>query len=171
MEQPQWSADLLRVIEQVLADNFRGTGLKPEERTGIHLAILVEPYLSLVLSGKKTIESRFGVQNRAPHNRVAPEDIVLLKEPGGPVVGICRVKKTWFFDLEKTSLSTVRSRFAESLCAADPSFWAQRSDAKLATLMLIDQVTSIKPIVVAKRDRRGWVTLRVAASLFHSSAR
>jgi hypothetical protein len=136
------------------------------DHVGVHLAIFLEPYLGLVLDGSKTIESRFGVQRCAPHGCVAPRDILLLKKAGGPVVGVCQVTETWFFDLRKTAIDIVREQFAGPLCADDPAFWAERAHTTLATLMRIGRVTLIRPINVAKRDRRGWVTLRAPASLF-----
>jgi len=138
------------------------------DHVGVHLAILVEPYLGLILEGKKTVESRFGVQRCAPHGQVAPHDIILLKRVSGPVVGICRVRETWFFDLKRTTIDALRARFSRPLCAEDPAFWAERAHTTLATLMSIDLVMSIDPIDVAKRDRRGWVTLRPPATLFAS---
>jgi len=120
----------------------------------VHLAIFVEPYLRFILEGTKTIESRFGVQRCAPHGRVAVGDILLLKRAGGPVVGVCRVSRTWFFDLRSTPLAELRSRFARQLCAADPSFWLQRSHATIATLMQIELVTQIEPFQVGARKRK-----------------
>jgi hypothetical protein len=167
METLAWGASFLRRM----ADELAGTPIESamrSDRVGIHLGIFVEPYLGFVLDGRKTVESRFGVQRCAPHGRVAPGDVLLLKRASGPVLGACRITETWFFDLRKVSLDTVRRQFARSLCALDPGFWQQRAHATLATLMRIDDVTSCVPVTVEKRDRRGWVTLRDGASLFSS---
>jgi hypothetical protein len=131
---------------------------------GVHLAIFVEPYLTLILEGRKTIESRFGVQNCAPHGRVRTGDLIFLKESSGPVLGFCRVAETWFFDLEQTTLVSLRKRFADELCARDPEFWRDRAGAKLATLMRVEGVTEIPRFNIPKRDRRGWVTIRQAST-------
>jgi len=133
---------------------------------GLHLAVFVQPYLDFLLEGRKTIESRFGVQRCAPHGRVAPGDIVFLKVSGGPVVGLCRINEIWSFDLRATSIATIRERFARELCAEDPEFWQAREHATLATLMRVDQVAPTSPIQIPKRDRRGWVTLRCSSPLF-----
>lgn len=43
----------------------------------IHLGIFSEPYLSYMLDGKKTIESRFSKKKIMPYNRITKEDIVM----------------------------------------------------------------------------------------------
>lgn len=47
----------------------------PENR--IHLAILTEPYLEWILSGKKTVESRFSIHRVPPFGVVSPGDAFL----------------------------------------------------------------------------------------------
>jgi ASC-1-like (ASCH) protein len=169
MEEEPWGRALLRKVAPLVGPRTR-SGIAAGPHVGVHLAIFVEPYLRLVLEGRKTIESRFGVQRCAPHGRVASGDVLLLKEAGGPVIGACRVGETWFFDLREVPIDSVRERFAGPLCAEDPSFWAQRAHATLATLMGIERVTRLEPMTVEKRDRRGWVTLRQASSLFAAAS-
>ena len=67
---------------------------------GVHLAIFVEPYLELVLAGKKTIESRFSANRCPPYNAVKKGDLLLLKRSGGPVVGVATVGQVWSYDLD-----------------------------------------------------------------------
>lgn len=129
---------------------------------GLHLAIFVEPYLTYILEGRKTVESRFGVHRRAPYGQVAPEDVILLKRSGGPVTGICLVSDVWFYNVNVESWQDLRTEFAEALCAQDPEFWETRKNASFATLMRLSYVRSIDPVAVPKKDRRGWVVLRTA---------
>lgn len=130
------------------------------ESTGIHLAIFVEPYLTYILDGKKTVESRFGKKKQSPYGAVATGDILLLKKSGGAVIGLCEVSDVWFYALDRYSWKKLREEFTVSLCAQDPEFWQQRKLASFATLMQIKSVLSIKPVSYPKTDRRGWVVLR-----------
>lgn len=125
----------------------------------VHLAVFVEPFLTFVLQGKKSIESRFSTRQCAPFRRVSIGDIVLLKEASGPVRGICEVAKTWYFDLESVPLADVRERFADGICATDDAFWRAREKADYATLLKLRSVRAVSPIRCPKRDRRGWVVL------------
>lgn len=52
-----------------------------------HLAIFTQPYLDLILSGEKTIESRFGVRRSIPYNKVKERDKIIMKESSGMLKG------------------------------------------------------------------------------------
>jgi hypothetical protein len=131
---------------------------------GIHLAVFVEPFLSYVLDGTKTVESRFSINRCAPYGKVRKGDVILLKESGGPVVGVANVRTVWSYPLDPTTWSDIRARFAKALCAQDPSFWESRSKAEYATLMAIDQVLRIESVEWEKHDRRGWVVMQPSAT-------
>jgi len=121
----------------------------------LHLAIFVEPFLTFILEGRKTIESRFSVVKCAPYDQVSSGDVILLKRAAGPVVGLCRVTSAWFYELDASSLREIRDRFAGAICA-DDNFWKARRACSYATLMTVSNPIEIPHFSVAKRDRRGW---------------
>jgi hypothetical protein len=121
---------------------------------------MVEPFLTFLLEGTKTVESRFSANRCAPYDRVEKGDVILLKKSGGPVVGLCMVTYRWFYRLDASSWQTIRNEFTQALCAQDPHFWQDRCRASYATLMRVRHVRTITPINFEKRDRRGWVVLR-----------
>lgn len=129
-------------------------------RSSVHLGIFVEPYLDYVLTGRKTIESRFSAVRCAPYGRVRRGDVLLLKASGGPVVGICSIGQTWSYQLDPDSWGSIRREFTEALCAQDPGFWTSRKSASFATLMQIQNVKRVEPLPWVKRDRRGWVVVK-----------
>lgn len=131
----------------------------PRSRIGIHLAIFSEPFLSMVLSGEKTIESRFSRNRCAPCGEIGDGDIILLKEVAGPICGLVLARRTWCYDLTCEPIDRIRSRFGAGI-GADDAFWSSRSDALYATLIELDTPASIAPVSCEKRDRRGWVSLR-----------
>jgi hypothetical protein len=130
------------------------------DSAGFHLAIFREPYLSYVLDGSKSVESRFASIRVAPYGQVYTGDIVLLKRPGGPTIGLCVITKVWFYSLDVDSWNYIRDEFSERLRAQDPEFWEERKHASYATLMQLGSVRSIQPVNIPKRDRRGWAVLR-----------
>jgi hypothetical protein len=134
--------------------------LDKKPSVGIHLGIFIEPYLSYILEGKKTVESRFGIRKQPPYGRVTAGDILFLKYSGGPVIGICKISDVWFYQLDRKALNTLRKEFADALCAQNSEFWQQRKRASFATLMQIKSVIQIPPVDFSKTDRRGWVILR-----------
>ena len=91
------------LLEQVEGHQFWLTYLsdaaRPRSRVGIHLAIFTEPFLSMVLSGEKTIESRFSRNRCAPYGEINDGDIILLKGVARPICGIALARRTWCYDL------------------------------------------------------------------------
>ena len=131
----------------------------PTSGFSLHLAVLVEPYLEWVLSGRKTIESRFSINRVAPYGVIRAGDRLLLKRSSGPVVGICSVTAVEFFELDSGTRAKIRNSYSSALCAEDSGFWAARRRATYATLMHIGEVYRLPPVICTKRDRRGWVVL------------
>ena len=157
---PSRSAWHRRLLRQTQAE---------EVLVGVHLAIFVEPYLTAVLEGKKTIESRFAVTRRPPYNCIEPNDYILLKKSGGPVIGLALAGSTHFYQLSPAVLTDLRQRFAQQLFAQDDLFWTDRAAKHYATLIELEEPMAIQPVTIPKRDRQGWVTydrhLRVTAQL------
>lgn len=125
-----------------------------------HLAILNQPFLDLILEGKKTIESRFTKVRCAPYGAVEEGDIILLKESGGPVLGEFTAGRVETFDgLDMEVLATLAARYERRICSeADPDFWQKRCDVRYATLIYVTKpIRYDKSFLYPKRDRRGWI--------------
>jgi hypothetical protein len=130
---------------------------------GVHLAVFVEPYLSLIFDGKKTIESRFNSAKHPPFEQVCAGDVIVLKRSSGPICGICLVSNVWFYRLDPKSWSEIET-FASAICMDDSPFWAKKKKvSSFATLMRIEAVTRIPDIQIDKFDPRSWVVLSPAA--------
>lgn len=125
----------------------------------LHLAILSNPYFKLVLNGKKTLESRFSKDRRAPYQQVSKGDIILLKQSGKPIAGISLVEDASFIRLTAGSLGNIRDQFAEELYIEADSFWTEKATASFATILRLTHVKSTLPILFKKRDQRAWVVL------------
>jgi hypothetical protein len=145
-------------------ENYLKTNGSEGGQPRLHLAVCIEPYLSFMLDGKKTVESRFSSVRCSPFHKVSKGDVILLKKAGGPVVGLCRVEAAWFYELDPDTLNDIRRDFSQAICPAGPDFWRSRERASFATLLSISDVERIAPFSVEKRDRRGWVTFDVSPS-------
>jgi predicted transcriptional regulator len=124
---------------------------------GIHLAVMLEPFLTYILDGRKTIESRFSKNAIAPYERVAEGDLVLLK--AGPVVGSFRVSSVECVVVEDKDFLRIRRIYGKAICAEDDEFWEARAGKRHVTLIGVSDVRRLTPVPVSKRDMRGWVTL------------
>jgi ASC-1-like (ASCH) protein len=160
-----WQAACKRILkEMVLGDAALSDCLHDifevgDNRAQLHLAIFVEPYLTFILEGKKTVESRFSSVRCAPYDKVRAGDVILLKKAGGPVTGVCRANSAWFYEVDRSNLKEIRREFAEQICPAESDFWATREDTSFATLISLADAKRLPEFVVGKRDRRGWVTI------------
>lgn len=139
-------------LEEHIANNWAGARL--------HVAVFVEPFLSDVLAGRKTVESRFTTRRTPPFSSVSIGDVILLKASGGPIVGVCRVDAVWYYRLTAKSWAEIRERFARAMCAEDPAFWDSRQNRSFATLIRLSDVVAVDPLTYPKHDRRGWVVER-----------
>jgi hypothetical protein len=131
-------------------------------RRRVHLAVMVEPYLSYILGGQKSIESRFSKNAIAPYYQIEADDLVLLKLTGGPVVGCFTAAAPEFVSLDQHELARLRRDYSTAICA-DDEFWRVRQDKRYATLIGVKDQQELQPAPVAKSDRRGWLVLHCPA--------
>lgn len=122
----------------------------------LHIAVMVEPFLSLVFEGRKTVESRFSHHRIAPYRQVQPQDIVLMK--AGPIVGCFTVAWVSDIDLTQTPIQHIATTYGSGICG-DADFWRQKADKRYATLLGITSVRRLSPLSISKADRRAWLTL------------
>jgi hypothetical protein len=124
----------------------------------LHLAVLTEPFGSLLLDGAKTIESRFSRVRCAPYGTLAEGDIV-VKKTGGPVTGIFQAGTVRSYHLTPARVAQLRDQYAAQICARNNQFWADRADCAYATLVDVIHVRLLPAQAFPKKDRRGWVQL------------
>ncbi len=127
----------------------------------IHIAVMAEPFLSLVLNGKKTVESRFSLHRVAPYRRVQTGDLVLMK--AGPIVGCFTVKWAQYFDLTVDSVESIRKTYGDEICSDEP-FWQQAATKRYVSLLGVTDVRRLTPVTISKTDRRGWVSQKAETS-------
>ena len=154
-----WERVLIERLSALCRDTPLAHALEKEITVGVHLAVLVEPYLSFLLQGKKTIESRFSVKRQAPFMRVQNGDILVLKGSSGPVCGVCRVARVWFYRLGPNTWAEIE-RYSKELCMDGSAFWIKKKAASFGTLMQVEEVQRLEEFDIRKRDPRAWVVIR-----------
>jgi hypothetical protein len=147
-----------------VADNsfwlsYLSRAFEPSSAIGLHLAVFTEPFLSHVLDGRKSIDSRFSRVRCAPFEQIDEGDIILIKQAGGPICGLVLARHAWFYELDKSIFNRIREDYGKTICA-DEVFWHSRRNASYVTLIDLAEPMAIPPTPCAKRDRRGWVPLR-----------
>jgi len=124
----------------------------------LHLGIFTEPYLSLMLDGQKTIESRFSKRKMLPYNKITKDDIVLIKESCKNVVGYFTIKDIKFFDLNTTNIDIIKKEYNKELCVSE-DFWTEKQNSKYATLIFIKEIHRLKPFKINKKGMSTWLKL------------
>jgi hypothetical protein len=126
-----------------------------------HLAIFEGSAIADILSGKRAIEGRFSQIKIAPFGKVSAGDIVLMKSPGGPLMGEFVVDRVLYFDHpKKEEIEEIKRKFKKAL-RLDEDFWWKKEKISYASLIFIRQTSQYltPPTIVKKRDLRGWVVL------------
>jgi ASC-1-like (ASCH) protein len=124
-----------------------------------HLVILKKPYLEAILSGQKTIESRFSKARPRAFKRVLPGDRLFLKLSSGPVCAtavIAAIKN--FEDLKPEKKCEIKRRYNEQIKGSD-EYWKSKADCKYGFLVQLKDVHPIHPVRIRKKDWRAWVVL------------
>lgn len=128
------------------------------KNSNIHLGIFTEPYLTYMLNGQKTIESRFSKNKIAPYEKIKKDDIVLVKKSGGNIVAYFTIKEVLFFDLQDYAIENIKAKYNKELCVEN-TFWENKKDSHYATLIKIDKLVKLKPFSINKKGMQTWIIL------------
>jgi len=161
LDNRNWKMALLERLRDECVHTPFSEALDERCTVGIHLAVFIEPYLSFLFCGQKTVESRFSVNKHPPFERVGNGDILVLKRTSGPVCGICRISNAWFYRLDPGSWRDIE-RYAKALCMDESTFWQRKRHASFATLMRVEAVHRVNEFSIDKDDPRSWVVVREA---------
>lgn len=126
-----------------------------------HLAIFTKGVGEKILSGEKTVESRFSTRKNPPFGLISSGDLVYIKPSGKDPIGQFRVQKVFFFDgLSENDLKDLQKRYGKEI-SAEESYWEAKLNAKYGTLIFIGEVDPFitSPVKFSKKDLRGWVVL------------
>jgi len=125
-----------------------------------HLVILKKYYLDKILNGSKSIELRLLKSAVPPFGRVSPGDTLVLKESSGPVCAVAQV--TAVKQLSKLTPAKIAQLKAQynHLILGDDLFWQFKSDCKFAALYWLNNIATIPPVRIYKKDWRAWVVLK-----------
>lgn len=125
-----------------------------------HIVILRQPFFDMILSGEKTIESRFSMNKIAPFKKIRKGDILLLKETGGQVTAKAVAGKIEFFELTPENVEAIRIKFGKQIGTDKIEDWEETKKKKFCTLVWLENVQKVKPFSVPKSNGAGWIVLQ-----------
>tara|TARA_Y100000310_G_scaffold168490_1_gene168550 strand:+ start:1577 stop:1996 length:420 start_codon:yes stop_codon:yes gene_type:complete len=129
-----------------------------------HLAILSEKLnlLHKILSGEKTIESRWYKFKKTPYKNITVGDTIYLKESGELTKAKAEVKETLFFDnLNEEKMKEILEIYGKQLCV-DVSYLEKVKDKRYCTLIFLDNIENVEPFAINKSgygNMAAWITV------------
>lgn len=126
-----------------------------------HLAIFTKGVGEKILTGQKTVESRFSQRKNPPFGVISSGDLVYIKPSGKDPIGQFRVQKVFFFEgLSGQDLNDLQKRYGKQV-QAEENYWESKKNSKYGTLIFIGEVDPFitSPVKFPKKDLRGWVVL------------
>jgi ASC-1-like (ASCH) protein len=151
-------ANLRRIVAQINHGKIQAATIVGDYSGGLHLAVMTGPFLNLIVTGRKTVESRFHRQRRTPLFTAKPGDVVVFRQSGRPANVAAILGATHYLDIAEVGINTIRASWATRIGVDNDEFWADRADARWASLLELDSVFSIPLQSLHKRDRSAWVT-------------
>lgn len=105
-----------------------------------HVAILLRPYLQMMLDGRKTIESRFTLRPLPPYRRISAGDTIFFKASAGPYMAKAKAKRVEFLDrLTVGRMREIYRRYNRSICGT-PDFWTSKKYSRYGTLIWLSSI-------------------------------
>ena len=121
-----------------------------------HLAILDKKrqLLPKIISGEKTIESRWYTQKRAPWNSIEAGDTIYFKNSGEAVTVKAQVSKVEQFYLPQVNVSSLITKHGTQIGFEEKNFpsvisWCEKR--KYCILIHLQNVQKIKPFQINKQ--------------------
>src|SRR3989344_2531801 len=117
-----------------------------------HVAILSKKtkWLSKIISGEKTIESRWYRFKKTPYDVIKKDDIVYFKESGEPVTTVSDVSKVLFFEnLDQEKIIKILKQYGAGIGVL-VSYASMLKSKNYCTLIFLKNVKEIEPFQVNK---------------------
>ncbi len=127
----------------------------------VHIAIMnkKKALISKIVSGEKTIESRWYVSKIAPWDRIKKEETIYFKESGGLVTAKALVKDVLQFDgLNESKIFEILNKYGKQIGFQPTQHkkWARyNSNKKYCILIFLEKPQYIEPF---KADKTGFGT-------------
>lgn len=134
----------------------------------IHLAVMKKSWglLPRILTGEKTIESRWYMNKYRPWNNIEKNDIVYFKNSGEPVTVKCQVRKVLQFEnLNSQKVRKIINQYggADGIGIRDKKKFIELfKNKKYCLLIFLKNQQKIKPFAIDKSgfgNMSAWITV------------
>jgi len=122
-----------------------------------HLAILKKSrkLSQKIISGEKSIESRWYKFKRDPWNKIKQGETIYFKDSGDPVCFKVKVEKVLQFDnLTLEKVKKIVTKYGDKICLSkirNEQFWEYFKNKNYCILIILKNVKKIKPFNINKK--------------------
>ena len=131
-----------------------------------HIAIMKKSWklVPKILSGEKTIESRWYKYRFSPWNKIKPGDIVYFKNTGEPVTVVAKVLKVLQFeDLDKRIFQQIMEKYGDKIGINNREYSEYYRSKRYCILIFLKNVKKLdKPFHINKSgfgNSTAWITV------------
>ena len=131
-----------------------------------HLAILDKKrkLLTKILTGEKTIESRWYKSKIAPWGNIKAGETIYFKESGDPVRAKAEIAEAMQFYLPQTDIPDLLEKYSKKICFTSPmpELIAWCRERKYCILLRLKNVEPIEPFEINKKGfglMAAWITV------------
>jgi ASC-1-like (ASCH) protein len=137
-----------------------------------HVAIMKKSWglIPKIISGQKTIESRWYQTRRAPWNEISEGDVVYFKNSGEAITARAEVARVKRFEMRSLADSRmILKRFGKQICAVDtnPATWPRQP--RYCILIFLKNPSLLrKPFRVSKKgfgSATAWLVMKKVRKL------
>ena len=131
-----------------------------------HIAILDKKrkLLQKIISGEKTIESRWYQTKRTPWHNIKKEDIVYFKDAGELITVKAKVKEVLFFDeLNKDKVEKILQIYGREIAMETLEYTPYYDKKNYCILIFLEDVQEIEPFDIDKKgfgNACAWMTVK-----------
>lgn len=130
-----------------------------------HVAIMKKSWnmIPKIVSGEKSIESRWYKTKRLPWGKISPGDTVYFKNSGEPITAKAIVSKIFQFEIKDTAhAEKIIAKYGKNICLAEPDPNSWKSVPKYCILISLCGGKTIKPFFIDKKGfgmSTAWITV------------
>lgn len=130
-----------------------------------HVAIMTPSWklIPKILSGEKSIESRWYRTRRAPWNTIAIGDRVFFKDSGKSITAKATVSRVWQFEIASVKdAEKIVAEFGDRICIVNPNVSTWGKLPKYCVLIELADAKSIPPFAIGKKGFGAgvaWITV------------
>ena len=136
-----------------------------------HVAIMKKSWglIPKILTGEKTIESRWYQTKRAPWNKIKIGDTIFFKNSGAPIIAKAKVSQVHQFEIKSINdINKIIQRYGQHICLvnANPKTWAELP--QYCVLMFLKSARAIQPFEINKHGfglATAWICINVISKI------